>query len=239
MNLSNIILPNQLTIKAYRKKERIESQLIDTFKAAINPDSFLRTYAIKYQQTGGIGTTAQVANMGKTLPGKLQFSILIDGTHVLNSGLSNPISKKINVATEVEKFLKLCYETNGDSHSPNFLVLEWGGAKPFQCKLLNADVNYTLIDRSGQPLRAEIDVRFIEDISEEEESKLVGRKSPDITHAHLVKAGDTLPLIAKDIYGNASYYLKLARFNKIKHFRRLETGQEIELPPLAVLENQV
>jgi nucleoid-associated protein YgaU len=48
-----------------------------------------------------------------------------------------------------------------------------------------------------------------------------------------VKSGDTLPLLAKEIYGSSRYYLRLAQVNHIDDFRNLQPGQEIIFPPLA------
>ncbi|MCK5703624.1 MAG: LysM peptidoglycan-binding domain-containing protein, partial [Cyclobacteriaceae bacterium] len=62
-------------------------------------------------------------------------------------------------------------------------------------------------------------------------------QSPDLTHFKIVKEGETLPLIAKKIYGDSKYYLEIARVNNINNFRRLKTGQQLVLPPIDKKEN--
>jgi nucleoid-associated protein YgaU len=54
-----------------------------------------------------------------------------------------------------------------------------------------------------------------------------------LTHSRIVKSGDTLPLLSKEIYGNSAYYLQLAQANNLDDFRNLQPGQEIFFPPLA------
>jgi nucleoid-associated protein YgaU len=49
----------------------------------------------------------------------------------------------------------------------------------------------------------------------------------------VVKSGDTLPLLAKEIYGSSEYYLRVAEVNGIDDFRNLTPGQQIIFPPLA------
>jgi nucleoid-associated protein YgaU len=57
-------------------------------------------------------------------------------------------------------------------------------------------------------------------------------QSPDLTHVRVVEEGDTLPLMAKRIYGDSKYYLEVARVNRITSFRKLKTGQRIFFPPI-------
>jgi nucleoid-associated protein YgaU len=57
-------------------------------------------------------------------------------------------------------------------------------------------------------------------------------ESPDLTHIRLVKAGDTLPEMCFNIYGDPRYYLDVARQNRLDNFRKLEPGTRIFFPPI-------
>lgn len=225
---------DRLRIRAFNEASR-EGREATSFEAPVNIDTFSQYYAIKYQDTGGIGSAAQEANHGKNEPKELQFNLILDNTCVFNSDLGGikPLHKE-STMDRVSEFLSVCYEYKGDIHSPQFLKVEWGELR-FDCKLKSADVKYSLFDKSGNPLRAEIDVIFIEDKTREEENREINRNSPDITHAHVIRAGDTLPLIAKKVYGSSGFYLQLARKNSINHFRELSPGMEIRLPPMEEL----
>jgi nucleoid-associated protein YgaU len=100
------------------------------------------------------------------------------------------------------------------------------------CRLLSVDIKYTLFDKSGNPLRAELDVIFLEDISDEQRAKLEDKKSPDIARTRLAVAGDALPTLCRKIYGSEQYYLKVAAYNRINHPREIAPGLEILFPPL-------
>ena len=49
----------------------------------------------------------------------------------------------------------------------------------------------------------------------------------------MVVDGDTLPLLCREIYGSASYYLRVAQVNRLDDFRNLTAGQELIFPPFA------
>jgi nucleoid-associated protein YgaU len=96
-------------------------------------------------------------------------------------------------------------------------------------------IKYTVFDREGKPLRADLTVDLISDQDPAERQKAEGKKSPDVTHVRIVRAGDTLPLLTKKIYGSSKSYLDVARFNDLDDFRRLRPGQALYFPPLREL----
>jgi nucleoid-associated protein YgaU len=57
-------------------------------------------------------------------------------------------------------------------------------------------------------------------------------QSPDLTHVRRVKAGDTLPGLCDQIYGDPRLYLKVAAANGLDDFRRLVPGTKVFFPPL-------
>lgn len=94
------------------------------------------------------------------------------------------------------------------------------------------EITYKLFDEAGDPIRAELNVVFVEDKSAETISREAGKTSPDLTHIRVVKSGDTLPLLCKEIYGSSSYYLRVAADNKLDDFRNLVPGQRLFFAPL-------
>jgi nucleoid-associated protein YgaU len=55
--------------------------------------------------------------------------------------------------------------------------------------------------------------------------------SPDLTHVRVVKDGDSLPLMCYRIYGDARYYMDVARTNGLVNFRSLTPGTKLVFPP--------
>ncbi|PON10328.1 hypothetical protein C2W62_50650, partial [Candidatus Entotheonella serta] len=73
---------------------------------------------------------------------------------------------------------------------------------------------------------------FGEDLHPTKRARKEGKSSPDLSHTRLVKRGDTLPLLTKEIYGTSSHYLRVAQVNGLDDFRNLTPGQTLFFPPL-------
>jgi len=93
-------------------------------------------------------------------------------------------------------------------------------------------LNYKLFKPDGTPIRATANCTFREIVEENLRVAQENSQSPDLTHIRQVKDGDTLPLMCYRIYGDSSWYLEIARVNKMKSFRELKTGDKIFFPPI-------
>jgi len=220
----------KLKINAYSSVARSTAELVGTFEAMFNPESFKRSYEIMYGRGQGIGSTDQSAVYSQNRPSDLNLNLVLDGTGVHDMGIAQLGGTK-TVQERVDHFLELTFKMNGEHHGPNYLRVEWG-ALNFSCRLGNVDVNYTSFDRDGKALRAELDVTFISDTEVEKRLREENRSSPDLTHTRLVCSGDTLPLLSKEMYGSSQYYLYIANANRLDDFRNLKPGQAIFFPPL-------
>jgi len=57
--------------------------------------------------------------------------------------------------------------------------------------------------------------------------------SPPIDRMVTVVAGDTLPALCKQIYGDSRFYVQVAKYNKLNKFRSLTPGTQLLFPPLS------
>ena len=80
------------------------------------------------------------------------------------------------------------------------------------------------------PLRASITATFTDNSDDQTRVALAQDESPDLTHVRLVKAGDTLPGLCMEIYGDPLRYLQVAEANALDDFRRLEAGHAARVP---------
>jgi hypothetical protein len=119
---------------------------------------------------------------------------------------------------------------DGETHEPKFFKLAWG-TLVFKGRCTGLTINYKLFNPDGAPIRAVCKVTFKEFKEENLRIAEENPQSPDLTHVRVVKAGDTLPLMCYRIYGDARYYLEVARVNRLANFRRLEPGLELHFPP--------
>jgi LysM repeat protein len=230
MALKNLFKLEKLKIKAYPNNKRSDIERIGTFEAMFNPTSFQQKYEIQYGKNQGFNSTGKKVHYARSKPTDLGLKLLVDGTGVHEMGILRFRQK--TVAERVEEFLKLTFRMNGKIHEPNYLVVEWGNLI-FSCRLSTVNITYTSFDRDGSALRAELDVNLISDVDVKKRAAIENKSSPDLTHSRIVKSGDTLPLLSKEVYGDSSYYLRVAQANKLDDFRNLQPGQKILFPPLA------
>lgn len=230
MAVRNLGKLEMLSIEAYKTSKRNldSSGRVGVFKAMFNPESITQSHEIQYGGNQAIGTSGKQLRYAKNKSTDMGLALVLDGTGVADTGGFDPTT---SVHDRVEAFLGLAFNMNGDIHEPNYLVVKWGGIH-FNCRLGNLNVRYTHFNREGTALRAELDLRLIGDDDAKDLQKKERKSSPDLTHSRIVRAGDTLPLLAKEIYGSSAYYLWVAQQNGLDEIRRLTPGQRLVFPPL-------
>lgn len=211
----------KLQIMAYKDDRFQESA--GSISVPVNPDRYSRSFQIAYNEDQEQGTQGNNPPFSRTPPEEMQFEFLFDGTGVI------PGSK--NIQEQIEKFKETVYKVEGEIHRPNFLKLLWGDLS-FNCVLKVLNINYTLFKPDGTPLRAKLDCTFMQVVEEERRASEQGYNSPDLTHVRYTTEGDTLPLMAHRIYGDASLYLQVAKYNGLDSFRNLKPNTRIVFPPI-------
>jgi hypothetical protein len=212
----------KLLIKAYEKAD-YSGRPVDEFAAYVNPNEITLSYDVEYDSAQGSGTTNSRMNFKKMKPGDMTLTFFIDGT--------GANGRKTDVQKEVAQFQKVT-GYNGRIHRPNYLKVVWGTLQVKRCVLKSASIAYKLFMASGVPLRAVITAAFTDNSDDGTRQAMAQDQSPDLTHARVVKAGDTLPGMCAAIYANPLYYLEVARANGIDDFRKLVPGTTIFFPPL-------
>jgi Contractile injection system tube protein len=212
----------RLIIKAYERPD-YSGQPVGEFVAYVNPHEITIAYEVEYDSAQGAGTTGSRMNFKKMKPGDLSLTFFIDGT--------GANGRQIEVQDKVEQFQTVT-GYNGNIHRPNYLKVVWGTLQVKRCVLKSASIAYKLFKSDGVPLRAVITATFTDSADDQTRVALAQDQSPDLTHVRLVKAGDTLPLLCHEIYGDPLLYLKVADANGIDDFRNLTPGTRIFFPPL-------
>ena len=213
----------------------------EEFTVMYNPNTFSQNYRSVWVEETPQGGSAETQSYRRLKSDSVSFDFLFDGTGVSGVGSTaidlNPAVGEVGyVQEQIDDFLALTQGLNGSTHEPNFLQLSWG-TFIFNGVMSTATVTYKLFHSSGAPLRASINATFKQSVSRTEQAAQARLQSPDLTHFKIVKAGETLPLIAKKTYGDSRYYLEIARVNNINNFRKLKAGQQLILPPIDKKEN--
>ena len=102
----------------------------------------------------------------------------------------------------------------------------------FHGQVKKFEVDYTLFDNKGNPLRASVSLTFTGFRSSEEERKKFSKESPDMSRLITVKEGETLPYLCHRIYGDSLLVREVARFNDMDSFRNIPAGTQLLFPPL-------
>jgi Contractile injection system tube protein len=198
----------------------------DRIEALINPETYTLEYKVKTADGQGQGTSGAQAKFEYTLPEELTFEFLFD-----NTGLIDDHPKPEGIFEDVSHFRRMLTAYQGDSHEPYHLKLVWGNLV-FKGRAVEVSITYKLFNPDGQPIRGVVRVRFKGSIEESKRAAQEARRSPDLTHRRTVKAGDTLPLLCFQVYGDPRHYLFVAERNDLTDVRRLVAGQVLYFPPL-------
>jgi len=210
-------------LKIYAYKDTNLTQKIGEYTLQINPEKYAQKHATTLTKSRTTDTAGVTTKFNVHEPQDLTFEFYFDATGMV-PGITN-------LPDAIKSFKTLVYTYNGDIHSPNYLRLLWGELN-FDCRITSLDIEYVLFNPNGIPLRAKINTTFKEYLSPQKIALQAKKNSPDMTHARIAVAGDTLPLMCFRIYQDSRHYLDIARVNNLSDFRNLKPGQQIFFPPL-------
>jgi hypothetical protein len=212
----------RMIIDAYTQPD-FSGTPVGRFEAYVNPNELTIAYEIEYDQAQGSGTTKSRMNFKKVKPGDLSLTFFLDGTGA--NGRPLDVQKKVDEFQTVTGY-------NGNIHRPNYLKIGWGTLTVKRCVLKSASIAYKMFRPDGVPLRALITAAFVDSEDDQTRVALSQDQSPDLMHVRLIKAGDSLPRLCNEIYGDPRLYLAVAAANGLDAFRSLAAGSRVFFPPL-------
>lgn len=247
--------PDKLKITAYNSTgatDKLSTNPGDSYMALVNPEKYAIQYQVNLNARKVPGNAGSDPSYIDTSPPTLQFDFLFDATGVIPkpstlgvigdipvvgaiaSAVSNIASpqEQYDVMKEITKFNSVVFTYKGTQHSPRKVQILWGKLV-FDGNLTSLNFDFKLFTSDGTPLRAVATAAFIGTITDKLRVAAQGDQSPDLTHVRQVQNGDTLPLMTYQIYGDASYYLEVARVNNLTNFRNLKAGDTIKFPPIS------
>jgi phage tail protein X len=221
----------KMLILAFTDSKKAETpsktQAYAFFEALINPESYTIDYKLKFSKEGqGQGSSGKQLKYEYTEPEEMTFEFLFDNTGIIDG------KPRDSVVEDIKKFKEVLLEYKGDSHEPPHLALVWGENSIFKGRAIEVSLAYKLFKPDGTPIRAVAKVKFKSSIEELKRAAKEDKKSPDLTHVRKVKAGDTLPFMCYQIYGDTKHYLSVAAANNLNNFRTLTPGMDIVFPPV-------
>ena len=195
------------------------------FIVMFNPESLKIHEDIEWNSKCTPGKEGDDPSYQRTKPRTFTIEFTLDGTGVNMEGV------KIPVTAQIALFRACTTGIKGLIHRPNYLLVQYGTFINM-CIIKSTDVTYTMFDMFGLPIRAKVSASFVERTPDGLADALAMLSSPDLTHVKIVNEGDLLPLLTNEVYKNQDYEIQVARFNKLKNFRKLEAGAKLVFPPI-------
>lgn len=210
----------KLTIKAFKKADRLSAIADAKFEAMFNPSQYTKKYTSNYTQKNLINNAKEGLKYEKSDAHTLSFTFLIDG--------SGATGEKVEVSAEIRKFLQVTYDYSGELKRPNYLKIFWGD-EIASCVLKSADVDYSMFRSDGSPLRATIKATFQEDmVTKLKDPKARAVASQDKIMS--IKEGDTLGGLMNNVYNDVGRIAEIANTNGLNSIRNIPLDSTILLP---------
>ncbi|RZN84058.1 MAG: hypothetical protein EVB11_03175 [Winogradskyella sp.] len=215
----------KLLIYGYTDKDFKKPLSGNPYSCMINPESIKWNRKIDYNEEQPPDSSSPSQTYKSTPSAELSFDIVIDCTGVVNSG-------RTDMAKEINALEKIVFKYNGEIHRPNFVKIRWGKNITFKSVLKSFDTTYTLFKPDGSPLRAKVSLSFGEYMSPKNVAQEDKDESPDVSHLVNVVEGQTLPNLCDKIWHEQSYYIHVAKYNKLHKFRHLKGDKKLVFPPI-------
>jgi Contractile injection system tube protein len=159
----------KLLIRSFANRDFSGEDTSRMFSTPINPESFTKNFKLSADKQTGHGSHGTEVKYKSAAPEELKLEFVLDGTKTME-GYGGDNKEYINrpVELQLQDFLKCTYDIYKETHRPPFLIVFWGSEIDFRCVLSNVDINYTLFEPDGKPLRAKINATFLKHKSREE-----------------------------------------------------------------------
>lgn len=207
----------KLTIRGFELPTNNEIE--KRFEADINPSkiSISKTNNFSIDKAAGNHEKVKFDSVGTE---QLNFELILDGT-----GLAG----NTDVDAKLDLLESIIYSYQGNTHSPNYVHINWKTDSFFKGIVTNFNVEYNLFRSDGSTLRAKVSLSIK---SFYQNRDFNSDQSPDITHVAIIKSTDTLFQLANEIYGDPKYSIEVAKANNLVNFRYIPPGTRIIFPPL-------
>lgn len=219
----------KMKILAYQDNTYTTKASKGTYYAVINPKNWSESFSVQLGKSTPLGAPTTERKFLGIKPSSIDVNLFFDGTGLVSTISKSEKSK--SVWDQIQDLKGVVYKMDGDSHQPNYLRLIWGKMR-FQGRVETLNVEYSLIDPNGNPIRANVKLNLSSAENLKTAEQRVKKNSPDMTHILKTDSGSVLPLMCNDVYKRPEMYIKVARRNDLDQFRRLPEGVSLTFPPV-------
>ncbi len=223
------------------KGNQVANRLPD-ITVMFNPESYTIAKSVTWSPPpssgGGSGKTDRKVNAPTLTFGgggsrQLTLELFFDITDANQRAGATPDVR--NETNQIVALTRMVRGDQGHEEPPYVCEVAWGQAPngsdfPFKGVITNLTQKFTLFAPDGRPLRANLNVTFLEFLPPEEDQR---KTDPELT-SHIVRRGDTLSRIAADVYSDPTRWRIIASANRLSDPRHLDglIGKRLTIPKL-------
>lgn len=205
------------------KKASIQPEGQSAFDVLFNPNAYTVEKANQIAEAAIPGLEAPILQYVHGNSRTLSMELFFD-----------TYEEQSDVGTYTDQIYQLL-DIDPDTHVPPICRITWGSFS-FRGVLEQASGKFTLFLSNGTPARATLNVTFKEFIDVDVLVRQNPTRSADHRTTRIVRAGDRLPTIANEAYGDSSKWRVIADANQIDDPKKLETGKLLIIPALDPME---
>jgi hypothetical protein len=145
----------------------------------------------------------------------LSFELMFDTTQ---AGKATPVTDYTKKLVNLTRKAKVKGTTQAaNDRRPEYVQLCWGKFVSFKAVVTSLNINFTLFNKDGVPLRATASItleQFEDDANWPKQNPTSGTPAPAADH--VVQPGETLDRIAESHFGDPTEWRALARAHRIR-----------------------
>ncbi len=142
---------------------------IGSFDVLFNPENITNKQEHEFSTSNSTNASSDQTLTYKGIgPSNFDVVLFFDGTGIIS---------KEPVADQLQKLKKLAYDFNGDIHEPNYLRVYWGTEFLFEGRLFSWNVNHTMLNLDGSPMRSELAISLVSSVNAKKRKHLKKEKN--------------------------------------------------------------
>jgi len=192
-----------------------------------NPAEYSLQEATDYTSIPRRISDSPVLNFAGGKTSQLKMTLYFDTYHTEIPTLG--ILEKEDVSEQVKKVADLC-KINGETHGPPRVSFVWGSLN-FEGVVNSVISTYTMFAKSGKPLRAKVDVKFL-GLPVFDGTRRSPFESPDRTKIRVLSEDESLWNMAYKEYGDVSKWRYIAAANGIMDPLEIPVGSVLRVPAI-------
>ncbi|HEU4323606.1 MAG TPA: LysM peptidoglycan-binding domain-containing protein [Roseiflexaceae bacterium] len=224
---------SKATIRIYFQSKKGDMGTPEDLECRFNPKEYTISYSNSWNVQSAEKSDIGLLKFQSRNPSTLKLQLLFDDYDIYPGKSGTDLKTSIDLLRDAMRIRNV---KGSDKKEPAPCQFCWGEKWSFTAVITNLSQKFTLFDATGKPLRALVDITFLQVEDEEwypKQNPTSGGGTGE--HIRVVKSGDTLAGIAFEEYGDPTVWRHLADTNKIRNPLNLSPGQELLISPLPLV----